>query len=130
MSFRGFNWTLPCSPRGCLSVVAAALVFLNPITCFTERLDEKAQQCCASRRCHTTPSRNKPDCCKIRLLSGGQPFLSVGKTVPQAPTLFPQSISETEFSPTPVLPAVPVAISRPREHSPPDLYTIFCSFLI
>lgn len=47
MSLRGVNLASLRSRRGYLSVLAAALVFLNPVTCSSERLDQKAKQCCA-----------------------------------------------------------------------------------
>ncbi len=128
MSFCGINSALLRSRRGSLSVLAAALAFVNPVTCSSERLDQKAKECCASRRCHTMPSGKKPDCCKIRLLSGGQRFLNVAKATPVLPTL--------SFSPQPVFSAVraaqssPVPLLSPRDHSPPELYTLFCSLLI
>lgn len=130
MSLRGVIWVSLRSRRGCLSVLAAALVFLNPVTCFSERLDQKAKACCASRRCHTTPSRNRPDCCKIRLLSGGQSFLTVGKTTPQRPTVCLPSQCSVVFAAVRVADSSPVPILSPRDHSPPGLYTLFCSFLI
>lgn len=130
MSFRGFNWTSLCSSRAPLSMLAAALVFLNPVTCLTERFDQTAQQCCASRRCHTSPSRNKPDCCKIRLLASGQAFLTVSKTIPRGPALSIHSITIPVFSAAPVLRTIPIPVPSPSEHSPPELFTLFCSFLI
>ena len=128
MSLRGINWTSLRSSRGCLSVLAATLVFLNPVTCFSERLDQKVKECCASRRCHTIPSGKRPDCCKMRLLSGGQHFLNVAKTTPPSPTVSPSS--QLVFYAVTVAHCDPAPVLSPREHSPPELYTLFCSLLI
>ena len=130
MSLRGVNWVSLRSRRGCLSVLAAALVFLNPVTCFSERLDQKAKECCASRRCHTMPSRNRPDCCKVQLLSGGQSFLAVAKTTPPQPTVSLHPQSDLVFSAVTVANPSRGPVPTPRDHSPPELYTLFCSFLI
>ena len=128
MSFPRVNWASLRSRRGCLSVLAAALAFLNPVTCSSERLDQKAKECCTSRRCHTVPSGKKPDCCKISFLNGGQRFLNVAKTTPPSPTVSPAS--QIVFCVATVAHADPAFVVSPREHSPPELYTLFCSLLI
>jgi hypothetical protein len=128
MSFRQFKGISLYRSRAYITVLGAVLIFLNPMTCFSHGV-ETPEQCCASKRCHRNSSTNQPDCCKVRLLANGQAFLTVAKIAPHAP-VFSHAAREGIFVPARVLPGLPVAALSPREHSPPGLYTFFCSLLI
>ena len=128
MSLRGLKHLH--TRRGYLSVLATALIFLNPVMCSNGRLDQQTKQCCASRHCPIGHSPKTPDCCKFRLFAGAQYILTAAKVTSPQRTVPLLAQSSLVFSAGAVAHAIRVPAPARRDHSPPELYTLFCSYLI
>jgi len=73
------------SPKPLLLALAAVLLLLNPLDCFSQLADQQLQSCCASRHCN--PAKQTRDCCKVKLFQNPQVFQSAKKCSVPAPDL-------------------------------------------
>jgi len=71
------------SPKPLLLALAAVLLLLNPLDCFSQLADQQLHSCCASRHCN--PAKQTRDCCKVKLFQNPQVFQSAKKCSVPAP---------------------------------------------
>ena len=103
------------SPKPLLLALAAVLLLLNPLDCFSQLADQQLHSCCASRHCN--PAKQTRECCKAKLFENPQVFQSAKKCSVPAPDLAALPIEPVHAaSLTPEIPAVPLDFEI---HSPP-----------
>jgi len=73
------------SPKPLLLALAAVLLLLNPLDCFSQLADQQLNSCCASRHCN--PAKQTRECCKVKLFENSQVFQSAKKCSVPAPDL-------------------------------------------
>ena len=108
-----------------LAVVAVLLSqFGDCMSAITQ--DEQSMQCCGSMPCD--PSNQSHDCCKTMVSSQSPSVLPVAHVTLHAPAMI---VANTLPSPTILPPAEASRADLPApQHSPPELYTLYSSFLI
>jgi hypothetical protein len=110
-----------------LVLAVAAVLFLQFADCMSAMtLDQQSMQCCGSMPCH--PSNQSHDCCKTMASSESPSLLPASSVTLHAPVMvtadllpFPQLRQVSEAS---------QANFEAPQHSPPELYTLYSSFLI
>lgn len=73
------------SPKPLLLALAAVLLLLNPLDCFSQLADQQLHSCCASRHCN--PTQQTRACCKVKLFENPQVFQGAKKCSVPAPDL-------------------------------------------
>ena len=85
------------APKSILFALAAVLLLVNPLDCFSQLASERPSSCCASRHCN--PAGQSRACCQVELFQYSQ-YFQVAKKAP---------IPSPDFS------AVPVDFTPPFE---------------
>jgi hypothetical protein len=108
-----------------LAVVGVLLVqFADCMSAMTQ--DQQSMQCCGSMPCD--PSNQSHDCCKSMVSSQSPSVLPAAHVSMHPPVMF-----VADVMPAPLLQQIFEATSADLaapQHSPPELYTLHCSFLI
>ena len=107
-------------------VAVSVLLMMQFAECQAMSVDQQTMKCCKTMPCD--PANHKNDCCK-KMVSAQTacllPGLHVPLTAPIAIALEPLPIAEVSRATKIFWPVV-----APPQHSPPDLYTLYASFLI
>lgn len=104
-----------------LRFVLAALVIVNPVTCYSQQSTPDAKKCCASRHCDP---KSKRECCKVKLFGDGVFTVSAAKTELVQPAIEHGTLSCLVQGLT-IMPSPSSAHITLQTHSPPSgLYTL------
>ena len=107
-------------------VAVSVLLMMQFAECQAMSVDQQTMKCCKTMPCD--PANHKNDCCK-KMVSAQTasllPSLKVPVSAPIAIALEPLPIAEISRATEIFWPVV-----SPPPHSPPDLYTLYASFLI
>jgi len=108
-------------------LAAAAILLLQFADCLSAMTqDQESMQCCGSMPCDR--SNQSHDCCKSMVSSQSPSVLPAAHVSLHAPVLF-----VADALPSPLVPQLSEAartdVAVPQ-HSPPELYTLYSSFLI
>jgi hypothetical protein len=107
-------------------VALSVLLLLQFADCYASSLDQQSMQCCHHMPCN--PANKAHDCCKKMVSAQAPnvlPIVHVPLSTPLVIAIEPLPISEISKRTEIFWP--PLA---PPQHSPPDLYTLYGSFLI
>ena len=66
-----------------LFALAAVLILVNPLDCFSQLANERPASCCASRHCN--PAAQNRACCQVELFQYSQYFQAAKKAPMPAP---------------------------------------------